>query len=62
MMKQKKYRIDMRLSEPIMRQFLAICAVKQKNRTAVFEDLIREEYGKNSLYQEEYFKNGKNFG
>lgn len=52
---KKKWRINIRISEMMLRKFLAICAVNGKNRTKMIEDLISAEYDRNKKYGTQYY-------
>lgn len=52
---KKKWRINIRISEGILRKFLAICKVNGKNRTKMIEDLISAEYDRQKKYGAQYY-------
>lgn len=53
-MTRKKNRISIRLSDTIFYKLLAISKATDKTKTAVIEDLILSEYGKNKVYEQWY--------
>lgn len=55
MRNNKLWRINIRVSETILRKFLAIMAVNGKNRTNIIEDLISAEYDRNKKYETQYY-------
>lgn len=55
-MQKKNFRICMRFSETVLRKLLAISGVSGKSRTAVIEDLILGEFGRNKKYLDRYYE------
>lgn len=58
-MKEKKTkRVQIRLSEMIFKKLMAICGATGRSATRAIEDLIENEYRKDSKYWD--YKTGKN--
>lgn len=53
--RNKNRTIHMRTTELINRKLMAICSVTGKTKTAVLEDLISTEYGRNKKYDAQYY-------
>lgn len=58
-MAKKTYEIKIRCTELLLRKLLAICSVKDSNKTNIIESLINMEYEKNAQYASKYYENLK---
>ena len=55
MSRKKEKRLQLRLSDIVFGKLNAICKTNCKTRTAVIEDLILSEYGKNKAYEKWFY-------